>query len=201
MAPRDPKVFMGLGNAYELRTQWQEAEEAFRTALSLAAGLPVGELNIYRDRFAYFLTHKGDIEQAVAVQQFAVRDAPSDPWVRIHLAYLLHRRSDDSGAFRELREAQNLGGRDAGVLTSVGSGFARQGLLREAIDAYEGAARLGPLDADRWMELAELYSRAGRREPAIGAYRQVLARQPEHKAAQQALLSLGADAASATARP
>ena len=201
LAPRDPKVFMGLGNAYELRTQWQDADEAFRTAVSLAAGLPVGELNVYRNRFAYFLVHKGDIEQAMALQQSVVRDAPSDPWARIYLAYLLHRRSDDSGAFRELREAQNLGGRDADVLTSVASGFARQNLFREAIEAYEAAAQLGPLDADRWMELAQLYSRVGRREPAIGAYRQVLARQPDHKAAQQALLSLGVDATSATVRP
>jgi tetratricopeptide (TPR) repeat protein len=68
---------------------------------------------------------------------------------------------------------------DQRAWTQLGYEAFRGGSLREALSAYEAAARVRPLRAADWTNVASTYSRLGLNDSALTAYRRAFALDPE----------------------
>ncbi len=187
LSPRHPEVFELLGGAYEALGHLSEADEAWASAVGAAEAQGEDVRRRYRAGQASFLARRGFVDRAVTAWRRVLRDGPNDAWAHLELGRLLEKRAERPAALTELRAAQLLGSGDVELQRAVARAFTDQGHLREAATAYETALRIRPEWNDLRVELAELYRRIGRPTEALVQYRSVLARDPGHATAQQAL--------------
>ena len=69
----------------------------------------------------------------------------------------------------------------------LGYAYGKLGMVATAIDAYEKATSQGIYDRDGYLELAELYTRTGRWQRAVGLYSDVVNGSPEDRESRRAL--------------
>ncbi len=193
LAPREPDVFALLARIHARANQGPEAEVALATAVTLAESGPNNRL---RGQLAALLVERGQWERAALLWRQVLRERPNDAWAHLELGRLLEQRGEAAGALHEYRTASAVGGEDWGLHWAVARALRDGGHLREALASYEVARRLRPAHGDLGAELGDLYARIGLRDLAIGEYRQVLRREPDHAAARRGLAGVQGGAGS-----
>src|SRR5262245_46373539 len=74
LAPREPTLWLGAGNAAAMLGQWANAREYLQRALTLQPGLTEASL-----RLGEVLYSEGNVREAVEINEDALRVAPADP--------------------------------------------------------------------------------------------------------------------------
>jgi tetratricopeptide (TPR) repeat protein len=187
LAPGNAEVFAVLGEAYEANGSLNDAASAFGSALASEENGDSRRANRYRARLASILTRRGDMTGALVLRRQAVKVMPNDPRLHLELAWLLEARQDLAEAIGEFELARVLGQGDWDVQAPVAMAFVQHGLLREAVAPAQRAVQLNPSADDLRILLGDLYARIGLPDQAKEQYRQVLARQPAHQAANRGL--------------
>ena len=166
------------GDAIELRVQQAEALLGLKRYAEVVALFP-GRLPAGTPPQAYRLLGSaealnGDLSDAVATLQEAVRLAPSDPdgYYRLGLVFVAgYRETEALDVVREgLRAVPNSARLHNGLATILEVAGKRQG----AIDAYERSVQIDPQQAEPWGRLGDLYSQTGQPEKALAAYARAL---------------------------
>ena len=187
LAPKYPRVFLALGEAYEALGKWEEAQMSLASAVALARAEEPAKVNEYRARFASYVGRRGQGARALSFWRQVLQDLPNDAWAHLEVGRLLEQGKELGEAFQEYRAAEGLGLNDWRLQREVGRAYVRSGLYREAAIAYERAVRLHPSENEVRMEMANLYLRMGRGEQAAEQFRWVLTRQPDHGPARRSL--------------
>lgn len=130
----------------------------------------------------------GRLDDAEAVLQSVLAEAPEHAEAHFHLGTVLARlgRSEDSLA--HLREAARLAPDNASVWRNLGVCLAKLERYDEALDGLERASTLDPNNPDRWFDIALLDLERNRFEAAEKRLRRVLEAAPAHR---QATIALG----------
>ncbi len=187
---RDARPVYGLGNLYNDQQRWEDAEKAYRTAISLDPNKAVSYIAL-----SYVLIQPIAVddladryEEAEAAARKAIELAPRDP-----LAY------DQLGVAMELRgligvetetaykRAMQLDADFAPPYAHIGRLFRRRGRLVEAKDAYAKAIKLAT-DVPTKILVAEVMQSEQRFADSEVMLREAISEDPRNPAA---LLGLG----------
>lgn len=142
------------------------------------------------------------------IDQLAVLGSPEQVEEALRKAVSEHRGSKDArnllGSFylrydkpaealAEYREADRLDGSSGAYLARFAEWALREGHTQDAIETYEELARQSASDtmrAEASTGLARAFEEAGRLDQAVGAYREVIARYPETRYREEAMVRL-----------
>jgi len=114
------------------------------------------------------------VDEAIGVLRTAAMNRPDSASVRGKLAYALLNAGRLPEAVAEFEAAARL--EPGSPLTHFNLGFALSrmpGRLDDAIAEYNTAVRIAPDFADAYRNLANALAKAGRKEEAAGAYREL----------------------------
>jgi spermidine synthase len=208
LAPDNAKYWIGLGNQYRGRGRTEDAEEAYRQALTASPGETEASLEL-----SALLQARNATAEAEETLRAALRQAPEDPdllsaasslWIGtgrsdealgpleaglarspghggLHLLYgkALAAGGKAPEALLHFRQAVSLAGNDAGALRSVGEALLAAGGAAEAAAAFETAAALEPTNVPGLVGLARALVQRGDKDAARRARDRALALSPE----------------------
>jgi hypothetical protein len=104
-------------------------------------------------------------------------------------------------ALQLLTQAVKEHPQDAQSFAYLGTAYGQAGHFPQAVECFRSAARLTPQSAAIYFNLGAALEKAGRPEEALKALQQVVALDPSHERARQALARMGAGAAPAAPTP
>lgn len=141
----------------------------------------------------------GQIEQALADFQQALRYAPNDPQLLSDVASLHKARGDHRRcltALHQVLDAYPPGQEPSEALAMAGEAYLSLGRSQEAIEALRLATTRGSANADLLCRLAEAQAACGNKELAVADARKALSLDSEHADSQALLARLAAASSS-----
>jgi len=173
---------LALASAY---LQLEREEEAL-TELERAAELAPDNSFVQAQLGRLYLKRE-DLAKSVAALEKARELDPEDSQIRYWLgaAYYFRSYADVSSAVTELEKATELDPEDAESQTRLAMAYMHRddtGDRDRALRALEKALELDPQQAEPYYYLGQLYLQAGRREEAIAAWREYVAKGEDQEA-------------------
>ena len=162
--PNDARDVFTLGVAYDHAGDKSSALAQFRRAVMLDPGNGRSQGSL-----ALALKDAGELSDSLPHFAESVRISPADPSLRTNYGIALLQSGQPEAATEQLREAVRLRPDDAAAHNALGSALGQIGDLQQAVESFRAAVKIDPNDArthaNLGLALAELYLRAGRREP------------------------------------
>ncbi|MBX3250794.1 MAG: tetratricopeptide repeat protein [Myxococcales bacterium] len=194
-AESDAAAWLGRGLCALDQGRLLEARESLERAHELALLAPAGHTSRlgapHGDTIALALADlaalDGEHARAAEGYRLVLRSRPhhASAWAKLGNALVrLGDHEDARAAFEAaLEAAEQAAGVEAAAWNGLGAAFAALGRLDEAAEALGRAATLDVDDPNPWLNLGLLHERRGDRDLAADAWRQALARAPEHPVA------------------
>ncbi|HEY4545714.1 MAG TPA: tetratricopeptide repeat protein [Pedomonas sp.] len=201
--PHSRRVRIELGEAFRRMERYEEAVDAFSSAIALI------EQPGQRDWFLYFLRGVGyeklgrmaeteaDLRRALALN-------PDEPNVLNYLGYLyLDQRRNLNEAKQLISRAVELRPDDGFIIDSLGWAYFMSGQYEEAVRHLEQAVAVEPGDPTINEHLGDAYWRVGRTIEARFRWKAAMDSEPEAGQSRRLMskLDVGLDIASAAATP
>jgi predicted AlkP superfamily phosphohydrolase/phosphomutase/tetratricopeptide (TPR) repeat protein len=159
--PEEPLLDTSMGVLYSALDRQQEAEKAFRRALSLdPLSLPAME------ELFVFLDRKGSLESIIPDLQAALKREDDSLMHHNWLGLVYRRQGSLSGAEQELRRAMELGPEQVGIAANLGIVYLQLGRIQEAVDILERALNRDPSSVEVRTNLLVALGRTGNLERA-----------------------------------
>lgn len=165
--------------------QWRDSETLFRAAVENTGGSTIARTNLGRA-----LEAKGRLAEARAVYEEIVRVSPGAPDGYVNLGKMLHVAGDLDGAEAQYGRALQISPALGEALYDMALVQKQRGRAERALDLFERAVRAGFTEPDAWNQLGAGYGAAGRPRDAEAAFRETLARDPDHWRARVNLAAL-----------
>ena len=182
-APDDARYRVGLGQALQALGRWDEAAQAYESALRLQPDFP--EIS---NSLGICLQRSGRLAQAATVYRQALARDPGSAAVMANLGTVLRETGELAEAVVLLRAAMDLEPRVASHAVNLGIAFCNQRNFGAAERILILALEISPADADAAFNLGNALHGLGRLPEAADRYRQALAARPDHV---DALINLG----------
>jgi len=182
LRPNYPEAWNNLGMIAAQQNESDQAIEHFEHSLQLRPSYAVALVNlgnIYRRR--------GSNAEAEKLLTGAVELEPENPEANYALGMLYAKQDNFDLALQYLTQATTVRPDYADALNNLGILFIRAQRYSEAEEKFETCIRVAPSFDQAYLNLARLYVILKNEEKAKEVLRQLLALQPEHKMAQQAL--------------
>jgi len=200
---RAAEVWQQVGNAAALIRVAEGAARAEQDSVALRAFSAAWEIDPRNGTSPYadFLGQTGDLIAAERVLRAGLAKAPpywrTIPYWHQRLARLLmeqERWREAAAAWEEVVRTAHLfyspGSRMGDVYYGMARAYHMSGQQDKAVVAIERAVEEEP-KMSYFMRAGQIYEAAGNVERAVDAYRQVLAADPNHRPAQEAIERLG----------
>ena len=157
--PRNADLYVLLGRFYELKSDSQQAESAYRSALNLNPQHPLASNNLAK----LMLQSGGNLDVALSLAQTARRGMPNSPAVADTLAWVNYRKGAYQSAIGLLREALSLQDKvrapdNPEIHYHLGMAYAKNGQIALARQQLERALKLNPNASEVKKQLAQLKS-------------------------------------------
>ncbi|GAB3130373.1 tetratricopeptide repeat protein [Novispirillum itersonii] len=149
-------VWYSLGIALERGKRWPEAEQAFKTALSLEKDQP----NVLNYLGYSWIDRGMNLQEGKALIERAVAQRPNDGYIVDSLGWALYLLGDYPGAVRELERAITLKPADPTINDHLGDALWQVGRENEARFQWQRALDLKPEPED--LEAITAKIKAGR---------------------------------------
>ncbi|MBP8002027.1 MAG: tetratricopeptide repeat protein [Chloroflexi bacterium] len=189
-----------LGRVYGAQNQWLDAQAAYEHAAAAPKSQTIGHSDVQMALGHLYYTAWGDITSARTYYEQALQlDAFSDQTMAAAAHYqlaelLLWQYQDKAGALPHYQATLTLTPEDHWAYLRLGYlRYWEQGDVAAATAAIHTALSYWPDEKYRqwpYFYLGEIYQDAGLTAEAIAAYEQVLALDPMHQRAQEALADL-----------
>jgi tetratricopeptide (TPR) repeat protein len=166
--------------------RWREAS----AELALAIQLEPGEGAYHLNRGWYLIQEGERLEEARSELLEAARLMPGSPWPHLRLAHLENRAGHYQAMLARARHVIDL---DASIFwgwIAHSEALRHLGRPAEAEDSARQAVKIAPNQPAAHFELGQVLEQTGLAEEAIQEYRRVLALDPDHRGASQALEAL-----------
>jgi tetratricopeptide (TPR) repeat protein len=102
--PREPNLYVMMGRLYESKSDWKQAEDAYRNALTLNSQDPLASNSLAKA----MLETGGNLDVALSLAQTARRGLPDSPSVADNLAWIYYQKGAYQSAIGLLQEALKL---------------------------------------------------------------------------------------------
>ncbi len=157
--PRNADLYVLLGRFYESKSDSQQAEAAYRSALNLNPQHPLASNNLAK----LMLRTGGNLDVALSLAQTARRGMPNSPAVADTLAWINYQKGAYQSAIGLLQEALSLQDKvrapdNPDIHYHLGMAYAKNGQTALARQQLERALKLNPNSSDVKKQLAQLKS-------------------------------------------
>jgi len=152
---------------------WRDSISLWTRALAVTSENHVAHNNLGRE-----LVEKGNIDEAIAHYNAALKIKPAYATARTNLGVALAKRGKTDEAIASYMQALRLKPNFAEAHVDLGAALASQGKLSEAIDHYKTAIALNPNLPDARANLGLALANAGRIDDAIVEYKNALLLKP-----------------------
>ncbi|MPY89516.1 MAG: protein kinase [Luteitalea sp.] len=151
------EAYAALGNVYALEHQWDAADQAFQTALSLSPSLESA-----RTQYALFLAGRGKLDDALAqVTEARVLD-PYNAAILGYTGMMHHYRGEHEEAIAQLQSAVRIDPSHTHPQTGLCRVFSALGRVPQGVYHCEEAKRAGTLRPTAFeAQMVQLYAVAG----------------------------------------
>jgi TolB-like protein/tetratricopeptide (TPR) repeat protein len=167
--PQDADGHIGLGQAHAVGGQFEAAERSFRAAVQVEPAF-WGAFNA----LGGYLFSRGRIDEAIDAYREVSELAPSSASAYNNLGAALQMKGDLRGAAEAYRRSLAIEPARS-AYSNLGTVHYFLGEFDEAVANYERATALAGQDQSLWGNLADAaWQIPGRREEAIGHYRQAI---------------------------
>jgi len=173
------RSLLDLGKRAHQAGRLQEAEQAYRDALSLAPEHP--ETLHYLGLLLYRL---GQLDEAVDLVSRACTHEPGQALYWFNFGVVAQRAARLEEAVRAYRQAVSLNPQYADAYTNLGHTYKDLGSLESAEEAYRRVLQIYPDHADTYNNLGVVLKERGLFEQASNSYRQAISLKPDHAEAQ-----------------
>ncbi len=185
--PHNADAWNNLGVVEGHNGDIEGARRDFEQALDLQPTHLLALQNMVR-----FYRYDGRVADAVALLKRALIIDPSQAELHQGLAMLYVEQQDLDAAKSEFEEAVRLDPSNVQMLNGLGVVLMRTGGLEKAMEYFQQCQRLAP-DFDRpYLNMADLYLKAGKTKQAHDLLTEYLARQPEDSDVRHALEEIDA---------
>lgn len=157
--PRNADLYVLLGRFFESKSDWQQAEAAYRGALNINPQHPLASNNLAR----LMLQTGGNLDVALSLAQTARRGLPNSPAAADTLAWIHYQKGAYQSAIGLLQEALSLQDKvrardNPDIHYHLGMAYAKSGQTALARQQLERALKLNPNAAEAKKQLAQLKS-------------------------------------------
>ncbi|MDE3104955.1 MAG: VCBS repeat-containing protein [Acidobacteriota bacterium] len=185
LRPEYPEAWNNLGMMAARAGNTSEAIRDFETSLQQRPNYPVALLNL-----GNLYRRTGDFARAASNLQQALALTPDDPEVNYSLGMLYAQQGDSAQAERYLQIALRIRPAYPEARNNLGILLLRAQRLAEAEEQFRKAIAQVPGYDQSYLNLARLQAMRGDKAGAVQVLQQLLARQPENRAAQTFLNAL-----------
>ena len=180
--PNDPVMLQRLGNAYIAKSIVNKtaldprAEQYIAEAVSLAPLRPEPQLAFVRLKL-----QQNNVAGAENILKEMISNFPKNPEVKMQLAlvYLFSDRKEKALVLGEEALANNFLLTQAREVMWMGEYYISKNKFSDAVRIYELAAKAEPNNIDVFWQLAQVYSKVGKKEQAIQIAQAIEKAQPE----------------------
>ncbi len=157
--PRNADLYVLLGRFYESKSDWAQAETAYRSALNISPQHPLASNNLAK----LMLQTGGNLDVALSLAQSARRGLPNSPDVADTLAWIHYQKGAYQSAIGLLQEALSLQDKvrapdNPNIHYHLGMAYAKSGQTALARQQLERALKLNPNAVEAKKQLAQLKS-------------------------------------------
>jgi len=157
--PRNVDLYILLGRFYESKSDWTQAEAAYRNALNINPQHPLASINLAK----LMLQTGGNLDVALSLAQTAHRSLPNSPAITDTLAWIHYQKGAYQSAIGLLQEALSLQEKvhapdNSEIHYHLGMAYAKSGQTAFARQQLERAIKLNPNSVDAKKQLAQLKS-------------------------------------------
>jgi len=157
--PRNVDLYILLGRFYESKSDWTQAEAAYRNALNINPQHPLASINLAK----LMLQTGGNLDVALSLAQTAHRSLPNSPAITDTLAWVHYQKGAYQSAIGLLQEALSLQEKvhapdNSEIHYHLGMAYAKSGQTAFARQQLERAIKLNPNSVDAKKQLAQLKS-------------------------------------------
>jgi tetratricopeptide (TPR) repeat protein len=171
--PTMTTAYMGAGDIYRERGDYNSAEVKYREAVRTAPG--EFDPNYWH---GYALQMLNRVTEAVRAYLRALAIRPEDFNANLNLATAYLQLGENAQAVIYAERAVRIQPQDGPAHVNLGAAYANAGRHTEAIEEYEAAAELMPLTPELLLNLAESLGKVGRFAEMAGTIDGVIAQQP-----------------------
>jgi tetratricopeptide (TPR) repeat protein len=190
LRPRNPSVWVNLGDALEERGDVDEAVACYRQAIALAPTDGTAHYNLARK-----LQDRGKAGEAMTHYRQAIAANPKYGEAHVNLGSLLYARGQLDEASACYEKAIESDPKLPQAHYGMGLALAARGRVDEAIACYEKAVACDPKHAAAHYNLGVWLGRQGKLDEAMACYQKVIALDPNdarpHNNVGRALLRKG----------
>ena len=138
--PKDVRLYVFLGNLFEARGNWQQAQDEFQKALQVQPDYPVAANNL-----AYqMLEHGGNVNVALSLAQTARRGLPDLPNSADTLGWAYYYQGAYSSAVSTLQEAVNANPQNPTYHYHLGMAYEKSDNYAMARKELEDTLKISP---------------------------------------------------------
>lgn len=159
--PNNGDVWVEWGNTLLMLGRRDAAITAYRRAMTL------GQAGVARSNLAKLLFDEGDIDEAIALWQDAVRESPDDPIILINLAQALLKRGDQEDALEQFESVRMRHPKTAAALRGVAECKLALGDLDEAEKTARAALDLSPNEVQSYLIMAAVLKVLGQEKAVL----------------------------------
>jgi tetratricopeptide (TPR) repeat protein len=157
--PRNADLYVLLGRFYESKSDAQQAEGAYRSALNLNPQHPLASNNLAK----LMVQTGGNLDVALSLAQTARRGMPNSPLAADTLAWIDYQKGAYQSAIGLLQEALSLQDKmrapdNPDIHYHLGMAYAKNGQTAQARQELERTLKLNPNASDAKKQLAQLKS-------------------------------------------
>lgn len=171
--PKNPRIYQELGQIYEEKNEFKQAEGAYNRSLSID---PEYFLTLNNLGFLYLKQGRLDLAQDVFERLRSLYPETSDPYVG--LAYCYQKAGQLDRGLSLLQLAKRLNPHSPTVRAGLGNLYAALGQPIMAQDEYKIAIALDPEDALSYYNLANVFFAQKRFDAAMTNYEKALSLRP-----------------------
>jgi protein O-GlcNAc transferase len=177
--PNDARFRVGQGQAFQALSRWDEAIQAYESALHLQPDFPQ-----ISNSLGVCLQRSGRLAQSATAYRLALAEQPGSAAVMANLGTVLREMGELNEATELLRAAAELEPSVASHAVNLGIALCNQRDFTAAERVLSQALALAPGDADAAFNLGNALHALGRSTQAVERYRQALALRPNYVDAQ-----------------
>lgn len=181
-APRTPRGYTNLGNAYLNHKHFNKAIAAYEKALEIDPQDSMTHSNLGNA----WLTG-GDVRKAIRHYRAALKIAPENAAAHSNLGVAFNTLGDYDKAIHHFNQAVTLDPNRMEIYNNIGNILARQNKLEGAIRYYRKAIEIKPLYAKAHYNLGNALVRKRSFHEAIAHYRKALQISPDYSEAKRNL--------------
>ncbi len=148
--PREPTLYLLLGDLYESKSEWKKAEDAYQSAL----GINPQDLIASNDLARAILHAGGNLDVALSLAQTARKGLPESPGVADTLGWIYYQKGAYQSAISLLQEALALQQKNnkmpdsPGIHYHLGMAYAKNGQPSLARQQFERVLKINPTSGD-----------------------------------------------------